>query len=133
MGIPWAVRQAVRWVFIPQVVVFEGLPARDALRRSSQLVRGRWWRTAALVGLLTLIGLATGLIAGLLLLFLTTLPLSVVNFVGSLVYVVALPYVAVALTLAYGDRVARGPARLRRWPWRRTGRSSRSGAAAAPG
>lgn len=113
VGIPWAVRQAVRWVFIPQVVVFEGLRARDALQRSAELVRGRWWRTAVLVGLLTGIGLATGLLAGLLLLFLTTAaPLSVVNFIGSLVYVVALPYVAVALALAlaYGDRVARGPA-----------------------
>ena len=66
VGIPWAIRQAVRWVFIPQVVVFEGLPAPAArcLHRSAELVRGRWWRTAALVVLLRVIGLAPG-VAGL--------------------------------------------------------------------
>jgi hypothetical protein len=119
IGIPWAIRQAVRWVFIPQVSVFEETGARGCLRRSSELVRGRWWRTAALAGVLIVIGLATGLAAGLLLLLFTSAPLPLVNFVGSLVYVVALPYVAVALTLAYGDRVARGPAVRRRRRWTR--------------
>ena len=28
VGIPWGIRQAVRWVFIPQACVFEGLPAK---------------------------------------------------------------------------------------------------------
>jgi hypothetical protein len=117
VGIPWAIRQAIRWAFIPQVVVFEDTDARGCLRRSSELVRGRWWRTAALAGILIVIGLATGLVAGLILLLLTTAPLPLVNFVGALVYVVALPFVAVALTLAYGDRVVRGPAARRRRLW----------------
>ncbi len=114
VGIPWAVRQALRYAFIPQVCVLEGLGARDCLRRSSELVRGRWWRTAVLVVLLTLAGLVPALILGLALLLTTSLPLPVINFVGSLVYVVALPYVAVAMALAYGDRAARGPVARRR-------------------
>jgi hypothetical protein len=117
VGIPWAIRQAIRWAFIPQVFVFEDTDARGCLRRSSELVRGRWWRTAALAGILIVIGLATGLVAGLILLLFTTAPLPLVNFVGTLVYIVALPYVAVALTLAYGDRVVRGPAARRRRLW----------------
>jgi hypothetical protein len=107
IGIPWAIRQAIRWTFFPQVFVFEQADARGCLRRSSQLVQGRWWRTAALGLILIVIGLATGLLVGLALLFLTTAPLTLVNFVGALVYAVALPYVAVALTLAYCDRVVR--------------------------
>jgi hypothetical protein len=109
IGIPWAIRQAIRWAFFPQVLVFEGADARGSLRRSSELVRGRWWRTAALSGILIIIGLATGLIVGLLVLLFTSAPLPVVNIVGALVYVIALPYVAVALTLAYGDRRSRPP------------------------
>ena len=138
IGIPWAIRQLTRWVFFPQVCVFEGRSARDCLRRSSELVRGRWWRTAALSLILIGIGLATGLVAGMFLLLFTSLPLPVVNFVGSLVYVVALPYVAVALTLAYGDRVARGPQpKAQRWRvrlWRRIrGRQPGEGPVPAPG
>ena len=127
VGFPWAIRQAVRWAFIPQVVVFEGPPAPAArcLGRSSDLVRGRWWRTAVLLVLLGVIALAPGVVLGLALLLFTTFSLPLVNFIGALVTVFVLPYVAVALTLAYGDRVTRGPAgrRRRRWTrlWRREG------------
>ena len=135
IGIPWAIRQSIRWVFFPQVCVFEGRSARDCLRRSSELVRGRWWRTAALAFILIGIGLATGLVVGMILLLFTTMPLPAVNFIGSLVYVVALPYVGVALTLAYGDRVARGPQpKAQRWRvrlWRRI-RGRRPGDASLP-
>ena len=121
IGIPWAIRQAIRWAFFPQVLVFERRPRGAGLGRSSELVRGRWWRTAALPsswGSSRCSALVVGL--GLVLLF-TTAPLPLVNIIGALVNVGA-PYVAVALTLAYGDRVARGLAgrRQRRWTrlWR---------------
>jgi hypothetical protein len=40
---------AVRWYFAPQAVVVDGVGPVAALRRSSQLVAGSWWRTAGLL------------------------------------------------------------------------------------
>jgi hypothetical protein len=36
----------VRWWVAPQAAVVEGLRARQALRRSAELVSGRWWTVA---------------------------------------------------------------------------------------
>jgi hypothetical protein len=49
----------VRWYFVPQAVVLEGARNAAALRASSRLVAGAWWRTFGLVLLVNLIvGLA---------------------------------------------------------------------------
>ena len=42
--IPIAVWLIVRWSLTSQALIVEGLGARAALRRSFELVRGRWWR-----------------------------------------------------------------------------------------
>ena len=39
----------VRWFLYPSVVVIEGAYYMDALRRSSNLVRGNWWRLFGLI------------------------------------------------------------------------------------
>jgi hypothetical protein len=52
---------SVRWYFGPQVVVVEGLRGMEALRRSGELVAGRWWRVFAT---LLVLGLLTALMAG---------------------------------------------------------------------
>ncbi len=39
----------VRWFFVPQAVVIEGARGVDALRASSAVVQGFWWRTFGLV------------------------------------------------------------------------------------
>ena len=52
---------AIRWYFTAQAAVLEGCSPRAATARSRDLVAGSWWRVA---GLLTLIGIITGLIAG---------------------------------------------------------------------
>ena len=48
--IPVAIWLAIRWCLLAPIVVLEGRSGRHALRRSRKLVRGRWWRTASLVG-----------------------------------------------------------------------------------
>jgi Membrane domain of glycerophosphoryl diester phosphodiesterase len=40
---------AVRWFFVPQTVVLERARGPEALRRSAELVQGRWWRTFGIV------------------------------------------------------------------------------------
>jgi hypothetical protein len=48
---------AVRWYFAAQAAVVDGLQPAEALRRSGQLVDGRWWRV---FGLLVVFSLITG-------------------------------------------------------------------------
>ena len=98
-----AVWLLVRWSFLAQVVVLEGKSSRAALRRSSQLVRGDWWRVASLVLFVTAIGLLLGPLLGAILLFVTSASFNFVNLISSLVYVFALPFVAIATTYLYFD------------------------------
>ena len=42
VGIPFALYFAVRWGFFVETLLLEGVSARDALRRSSELVTGMW-------------------------------------------------------------------------------------------
>ena len=48
----------VRWYFVPQAVVLEGARNAAALRASSRLVTGAWWRT---FGLVVLVNVLVGL------------------------------------------------------------------------
>ena len=51
VGLPWSIRQAVRYQFSIPVAVTEELSGAEALARSTELVRGRWWRTAVTLAL----------------------------------------------------------------------------------
>ncbi len=44
IGIPFAIYFAVRWGFYAQAVLIEETSPTNALRRSSELVKGTWWR-----------------------------------------------------------------------------------------
>ena len=55
IGIPYAIHLSVRWSFIVQVIMLERLSIRPAFSRSTELVRGQWWR---IVGCGLLMGLA---------------------------------------------------------------------------
>ena len=44
LGIPLAIFFAFRWIFCSLAAVFEGKSAVKALKRSSELVKGGWWR-----------------------------------------------------------------------------------------
>jgi hypothetical protein len=101
--IPVAIWLAVRWILLPQVVALEGRPAVDALGRSSRLVRHRWIRVASLVGVGLVLALAAGPLLGALLILLTSAPLPLLNVVAGLVYVLALPFVALTTCYVYFD------------------------------
>ena len=49
VGIPFALYFAVRWGFFVETLLLEGVSARDALRRSSELVTGMWWRMCGML------------------------------------------------------------------------------------
>ncbi|RKU19289.1 hypothetical protein C6500_11355 [Candidatus Poribacteria bacterium] len=44
IGIPFGIYFSVRWGLYSLPVLFEGTTARNALRRSTELVKGTWWR-----------------------------------------------------------------------------------------
>ena len=49
VGIPFALYFATRWGFYAQAVLIEGTSAMNALRRSSELVKGAWWRVFGMI------------------------------------------------------------------------------------
>ena len=103
IGIPVSIWLLVRWSLFSQCIVVEDMAWRDALRRSRTLVRGSWWRVAGIV--LTVVGVALllGPLVGVAFLLTTPLSLTGVNIVSGIVYVLTLPYAAIATTYLYYD------------------------------
>ena len=101
--IPVAIWIAVRWILLAQVVELEDRSALDGLRRSSELVRGRWFRVASLVGVGALLVLAAGPLIGASLILLTDAPLPLLNVVAGVVYALAMPFVALTTAYVYFD------------------------------
>ena len=54
----------VRWYFVPQAVVLEGARTTAALRASSRLIEGSWWRTFGLVVLIHVVTLLVSILFG---------------------------------------------------------------------
>ena len=106
--IPVAIWLAVRWCLLAPVVELEDRTAGSALRRSAGLVRGRWIRVGSLVGLSAAVALASGPLLGVMLIFLTSMPLALLNIVAGVVYALALPFVALVTAYVYFDARARG-------------------------
>lgn len=106
VGTPVAVYLLIRWAVAEQACAIERLSVRESLARSKELTRGRMWRTTRLAALVNTIGAISGPVVGIVLLFVTGLPLSTINAVSSLVFVVTIPFVGVAMALLFGDLCA---------------------------
>lgn len=103
IGIPWAIRRGVLWIFLEQAILFDGADKNKARELSEQAVDGHWWRAATLSAAFTFGGLSLGpLITAPLLLF-TSTPLELLNAISSLIYMIVVPVIAVALALLYFD------------------------------
>ena len=101
--IPVAIWLAVRWALLAQAVELEDRSGLDALRRSTELVRGRWLRVASLVGAGAAIVVIAGPLLGTLLILGTDAPLPLLNVVAGVVYALAMPFVALTTTYVYLD------------------------------
>jgi hypothetical protein len=97
----------VRFQFLGQIVMREGLSGSAARHRAGELVRHRWWHTA-LVAVIVWAGInAIGLLLGLVLLVtFPSLPLWTITVIVLVAQVALTPLGAVALTLLYGDAAA---------------------------
>lgn len=122
VGAPFAVNKFVAWSFVKQEILFEDRRLRDAFHGSADLVRGRWFHTVRFVAFLFVLTTVAGPILTFALIF-TNLPLIWVDLLGSLIFALLIPYVALGETLLYLDLQARAetePAKPpRSWrPWR---------------
>ena len=87
--------------------MLDDLPATESLRRSSELVKGGWWRTFGFTALVDTLGRAPGPLLGVGLL-LTDHALNFINLAACLVYTFTVPFAAIQLTLYYFDLDAQG-------------------------
>lgn len=110
IGLPVAIWLTIRWSLLAQTASLGHEGATGSLRRSGRLVRGSWWRAATLTVFVTGLALVLGPLVGTLLLFATNASFDVVNVVSDLVYVVVLPFAAIATTYLYFDLAARSAA-----------------------
>jgi hypothetical protein len=102
VGLPLAIRQAVRWAFIEQAVLLDGKTGFSALSASSKAVSGQWlWAATAIVLLAGLTMLATPGVGALLVLTLRTVPLPYLNGFSALLFACVVPYLSIASALFY--------------------------------
>jgi hypothetical protein len=116
IGIPVAIYKFVCWQFVQQEILLGDKGIRDAFRGSSDRVRGRWWHTVRALGFFWLLSVAAGPVLGFTLIF-TNVSLLWINVIGSVVFALLVPYVALGRTLLYFDlgvRAEEEPAK----PWR---------------
>jgi hypothetical protein len=107
VGVPFAIGRYIRWSLFAEACALEDRTARDSLRRSAELVRGRWWRTFGFTSLVVVLTALSGPLLGVGLLLLTDRSLNFINIAGALVYTITVPYAAIVLTLYYFDLEAR--------------------------
>ena len=107
VGVPLAIWLFVRWQFMPQAIVLEGLSGRAALARSGHLTGRRWWHTAVVTGVTVGIVNGFGIVVGLVLLVVFTgLPLWALSAIVALCNILVTPFGALVMTYLYGDAVS---------------------------
>jgi hypothetical protein len=102
-GLPICVWLIGRWSLLAQAAELESHTPRAALARSAELVRGRWWRSATMLLAVAGTAILLGPLVGVGLLLFTGAPFALVNVVSSLVYSIAIPFVAIATTYLFFD------------------------------
>jgi hypothetical protein len=107
VGIPVAIWNFIRWSLFAQVSTLEDRDARGSLRGSAELVHGQWWRTFGITAFIDVLAALSGPLLGVVLLLVTDRSLNFINFAGSFVYTITVPFAAIALTLYYFDLTLR--------------------------
>jgi len=108
IGLPFAIRDAVRWIFFGQAIMIDNARTwRGARAVSAAAVHGTWWRTAGKALLFSVIGIIPGPVIGMILLLTLGPSIAFVNVLSSLIYAIVIPYKYIGLTMLYLDRTER--------------------------
>jgi hypothetical protein len=102
VGIPFAIYFGIRWAFIAQVVMLEGLGGTNAMARSSQLVAGSWWRTLGILVLMAImVAIVGAIVSGI---FTAILGAGILSGIIQLIVQILLaPFYSAVVTLLYFD------------------------------
>ncbi len=101
--VPIAIWLAGRWALIVPSLELEGGSGLGALRRSGQLVRGRWLKATSLIVVGGALVLVLGPLVGALLILGTSAPFWLVNIVAGAIDAVTMPFVALTTANVYFD------------------------------
>ncbi|MGI9253188.1 MAG: hypothetical protein ACR2J8_05545, partial [Thermomicrobiales bacterium] len=101
IGIPVAVYYGVRWIFSSQAVILDNTRGREAMRLSSEAVKGHWMKTALSLPTFAFVGAALAPVIGIILMIVFDLNLDVANGIGSLIYLLTQPLAYIGLTVMY--------------------------------
>jgi hypothetical protein len=105
IGFPIALWLLIRWQFYNQVIVFDDEKnSFKALKASSRLVDGRWWRTTAAIFMFDILSFLPGIIVGFGLLTLGRTAVGFANGVSSVLYAIVIPLAVIATTIMFLDR-----------------------------
>jgi len=108
IGLPFAIRDWVRWTFFGQAIMIDGAETwRGARAASAVAVTGRWWRTAGKALLFAAFGVIPGPVIGFIVLLTLGPSIEFVNVLSSLIYAVVIPFKYIGLTLMYLDWTGR--------------------------
>ncbi|NNE72494.1 MAG: Vps62-related protein [Acidimicrobiales bacterium] len=107
VGIPWGVRQLIRYQFIASTATLEDRRGQAALDRSAELVEGRWLHTAGVMALANALVAGLAILVGMaLLLILADVPLWLFSIIVTASSALVVPVTAIVSVLLYGDAVA---------------------------
>lgn len=99
--IPLAIYRAVQWLYVPQAVIIDNEPVREARHVSRAAVKGHWLRT---LGMAILIGIVSGVpgpIIAVLSFIFGGVSMEAANWISSIIYALAYPLAVIASTLYY--------------------------------
>jgi hypothetical protein len=102
----FAAAAAVLWCLAASAADHDGTGVRGSFRRAVGLGRGHRLRTLALVVVVFTVAFFTGPFVGTMVLLITSSSFAVVNLIAALFGAVLLPWMALALRLFHGDRLA---------------------------
>ena len=103
----WLARPAVGWAFTSQQIYVDRRSAFWVVFHPAPLIKRNWWRSVILLVVLYLVGLVAGPVVGFVVLFLARLDPLYLDLLGSAVYVLIFPFVAISATLLFFDLQAR--------------------------
>ena len=91
------------WAVAPAAAVVEGLPLREAFRRSAELTKGHRWRTLIVQALLLVIGLGVAGLVGAVILLLTGWPFWVSTAISVLILAILVPVAFAGTAMQFYD------------------------------
>jgi hypothetical protein len=103
VGVPLFFYLVVVWFFALEAIIFEGMSAVDALRRSRDLVRGNWWRLFGIGIVYVLLGFALLIPGGIAVVIFGAASPALASVVLGLVGALITPIFSIGSVLVYID------------------------------